>query len=83
MGSGRAEAAKLHAARPTAIFSSNEEMAIGAIEAAMQAGIRVPGELSVVGFDDNAAAKAVCRILVERGSVTQPAPPRTKPCRTR
>lgn len=38
--------------RPTAIFCSNDEMAIGAIQAGKAAGLRIPKELSVVGFDD-------------------------------
>jgi LacI family transcriptional regulator len=38
--------------RPTAIFASNDEMAFGAIEAAHDRGLRIPDDLSVVGFDD-------------------------------
>ena len=37
---------------PTAIFASNDEMAFGAIRAARDAGLRVPEDISVVGFDD-------------------------------
>lgn len=37
---------------PTAIFACNSLMAIGAIKTAKAAGIRVPEELSVMGFDD-------------------------------
>ena len=37
---------------PTAVFCFNDEMAMGVIEAARRRGIRVPGDLSVVGFDD-------------------------------
>lgn len=58
--SGRREAQTLLAAKPTAIFASNDEMAIGIIEAAQGQGLSVPGDLSVVGFDDNPAAKT-CR----------------------
>lgn len=37
---------------PTAIFAFNDNMAVGALQAARQLGIRVPEELSIVGFDD-------------------------------
>ncbi len=40
------------APRPTAIFSSNDDMAFGIMSVAQQAGIRVPDDLSIVGFDD-------------------------------
>jgi LacI family transcriptional regulator len=38
--------------RPTAVFVCNDLMALGALAAAYEAGIRVPEELSIVGFDD-------------------------------
>ncbi len=38
--------------RPTAIFAGNDEMAAGVLQAARQLGVRVPEDLSVVGFDD-------------------------------
>ncbi len=37
---------------PSAIFACNDLMAVGAISAAVAHGCRVPGEVSVVGFDD-------------------------------
>lgn len=43
---------------PTAIFASNDDMAIGAITAVHQSGLRVPEDVSVTGFDDAAAASA-------------------------
>jgi LacI family transcriptional regulator, galactose operon repressor len=43
---------------PTAIFASNDDMAIGAITAVHQAGLRVPEDVSIVGFDDAAAASS-------------------------
>jgi LacI family transcriptional regulator len=36
----------------TALFCANDEMAAGAIRAAHEAGLDVPGDLSVIGFDD-------------------------------
>jgi LacI family transcriptional regulator len=37
---------------PTAIFAASDLMAIGAIRAAAEVGLRVPEDLSIVGFDD-------------------------------
>ena len=37
---------------PTALFAANDRMAIGAMQAAYQAGLRVPQDLSIVGLDD-------------------------------
>lgn len=37
---------------PTAVFASSDQMALGVYEAARQHGLRVPDDLSVVGFDD-------------------------------
>ncbi len=51
--SGRAAAERLLELRdpPTAIFAFSDEMAIGALQVARECGLRVPGDLSVVGFD--------------------------------
>jgi DNA-binding LacI/PurR family transcriptional regulator len=38
--------------RPTAIFSSSDQQAAGLYEAARERDIRIPGDLSVIGFDD-------------------------------
>jgi LacI family transcriptional regulator, galactose operon repressor len=44
-------------ARPTAVFAGSDLQAFGVIEAARRRGLRVPGDLSVVGFDDLPAAR--------------------------
>jgi len=38
---------------PTAIFAASDEMAVGAIQVCLENGISVPGDISVIGFDDN------------------------------
>lgn len=38
--------------RPTAILAANDESAVGVLKVAQELGIRVPEDLSVVGFDD-------------------------------
>jgi LacI family repressor for deo operon, udp, cdd, tsx, nupC, and nupG len=43
---------------PTAVFCTSDEMAIGAIRTIKAAGLTVPGDLSVVGFDDIVFARA-------------------------
>ncbi|KAA9131681.1 LacI family transcriptional regulator [Marinihelvus fidelis] len=45
--------------RPTAVFCGNDEMAVGAYQAARQAGIRVPEDFSIVGYDDTPIASRV------------------------
>lgn len=43
--------------RPTALFCASDEMAFGALIAASELGINVPGELSIVGIDDHEFAE--------------------------
>jgi LacI family transcriptional regulator len=38
--------------RPTAIFAANDSMAIGALSALRESGVRVPEDIAVAGFDD-------------------------------
>ncbi|WP_311198858.1 LacI family DNA-binding transcriptional regulator [Paenibacillus hexagrammi] len=38
--------------RPTAVFCCNDQMALGAMKAAAEAGLRVPEDISILGFDD-------------------------------
>jgi LacI family transcriptional regulator len=48
-----------HTERPTAIFAANDLMALGAIYGLQDAGLRVPGDVAVVGYDDRDFAKIV------------------------
>jgi DNA-binding LacI/PurR family transcriptional regulator len=75
---GRAAAADVldREPRPTALLCFSDLLALGALEAAAERGLRVPGDLSVVGFDDApfAATAApplttVRQPLVEKGRV--------------
>jgi DNA-binding LacI/PurR family transcriptional regulator len=52
---------------PTAVFAASDEMAIAAAWTARRAGLRVPGDLSVVGIDDHEMAE-----LFELTTVAQP-----------
>jgi LacI family transcriptional regulator len=47
------------AQRPTAIFAANDSMAVGALAALAEAGVAVPDEMSVAGFDDIPIARYV------------------------
>lgn len=46
-----------HTERPTAVFVSGDYMAIGAMEAVKDARLRIPEDISIVGFDDISVAK--------------------------
>jgi LacI family transcriptional regulator len=47
------------AARPTAVLTSNDLMAIGALQAALHTGLSIPEDVSLVGFDDLPIASMV------------------------
>lgn len=49
--------------RPTAIFCLNDEMASGAYLAAREAGLRIPEDVSVVGFDDSSIASRLWPLM--------------------
>jgi LacI family transcriptional regulator len=44
---------------PTAIFASNDDMAVGVLHAAHEMGLEVPAQLSVAGYDDTPIARYV------------------------
>jgi LacI family transcriptional regulator len=44
-------------APPTAIFCSNDRMAVGAYEAIKERGLRIPEDISVMGYDDQEIAR--------------------------
>ncbi|WP_314176199.1 LacI family DNA-binding transcriptional regulator [Streptomyces winkii] len=56
--------------RPTAIFCSNDLLALGVLQTLFSAGVRLPEEVSIVGYDDIEFAAAAAVPLT---SVRQPA----------
>jgi LacI family transcriptional regulator len=69
-GGRQAAAALLDLADPpTAVFAFNDSMAIGVMQEAAARGLRVPGDCSVVGFDDTVEASVVVPALT---TVRQP-----------
>ena len=48
---------------PTAVFAASDMMAVGAIKAVVEAGLRVPEDIAVVGFDDIQLAELVSPAL--------------------
>jgi DNA-binding LacI/PurR family transcriptional regulator len=56
---GAAAARRLLAApsRPTAVLAFNDQCAAGVLDVFLRAGIGVPGQVSVVGFDDSRLAR--------------------------
>ncbi|MDX1625139.1 MAG: LacI family DNA-binding transcriptional regulator [Wenzhouxiangellaceae bacterium] len=57
---------------PTAIFASNDEMAAGLMQGALERGWKVPEQLSIAGFDDTPLSRAVWPALT---TVRQPIRP--------
>ncbi|MGI6878345.1 LacI family DNA-binding transcriptional regulator [Microbacterium sp. gxy059] len=68
LGDGTAESGYLggrelleRADRPTAIFCGNDRIAMGVYDAAKELGLSIPGDLSVVGFDNQEILAAYLR----------------------
>jgi LacI family transcriptional regulator len=72
VGAGRDAGARLIglAPRPTAVFCANDLLALGMMQTAFDAGVRIPDELAVVGYDDIEFAEAS---LIPLTSVRHPA----------
>jgi DNA-binding LacI/PurR family transcriptional regulator len=45
--------------RPTAVVASNDRCAVGVMDAFVRAGIEIPGQISIVGYDDSTLAHLV------------------------
>lgn len=69
-GAAAAEQLLALATRPTAVFCANDEMALGAMHVFQRAGLRVPQDISVMGFDDTRYAAIASPPL---STVAQPA----------
>ncbi|MEC3978683.1 LacI family DNA-binding transcriptional regulator [Amycolatopsis sp. H20-H5] len=72
VASGRDAGARLLgiSPRPTAVFCANDLLALGVLQAMVAAGVRVPDEMAIVGYDDIEFAAAAAVPLT---SVRQPA----------
>ncbi|QNE19848.1 LacI family transcriptional regulator [Kribbella qitaiheensis] len=55
--------------RPTALVAFNDKAAVGAMQAAVERGLRIPHELSIAGFDDIDLSRATSPLLT---TVRQP-----------
>ncbi len=58
-GGGMLAMQKLLSASPTAVFVASDMMAVGALKALRQAGLRVPDDIALVSFDDIPLASAI------------------------
>jgi DNA-binding LacI/PurR family transcriptional regulator len=57
--------------RPTAVMTSNDRLAVGVMDAFVRAGLDVPGDVSLVGYDDSSLARLV---HIDLTTVNQDAP---------
>ena len=45
--------------RPTALFCTNDTIAIGAVKAILRSGLRIPEDIAVVGYDDSENSRMI------------------------
>lgn len=57
--------------RPTAIFCGSDNMALGALEALQERGLSAPDDLSVVGYDNQHAARLVGLTTIDQDARAQ------------
>ena len=74
------------APRPTAFLAASEETALGAVRAITEAGLSIPGDLSLVSFNDTPLSALVTPALTSvsaswRSGPTCPAGRRSAPSR--
>lgn len=55
---GAALAARPESERPDGVFAANDVLALGVLQALVAGGVSVPGEIALVGYDDNEFAEA-------------------------
>ncbi len=70
---GRAEIGRLFELCPTAIIAANDTVAAGALRALKRAGLRIPGDVSLIGWDDTVIASltdpTLTTIAIPRGQI--------------
>jgi LacI family transcriptional regulator len=62
-GAACADALLARSPRPTAIFAGNDETAAGVYRTAYLRGVKIPDDLTVIGFDDSPLASRLCPSL--------------------
>ena len=58
--------------RPTAVFCADDATACGAIDAVLDRKLRVPEDISIVGFDDQKILPTMYRSFIALTTIRQP-----------